>query len=69
MVPRVLELGEAKYALWAELEQDDETEHSKGYNLAIHAMNELNFHFRSRRTKPPTYAYTVMRSNLWGGKS
>ena len=32
-------------------------------------MNELNFHFRSRRTNRPTHRYIVMCPNLWGGNS
>lgn len=44
-------------------------EHSKGRKTATHALNELTIHFHSRRTKPPTYAYTVMCAYLWGGNS
>ena len=67
--PPFWELGGPQEAFWAELEQDDEKEHTRGRKYAIHALNELTFHFRSRRTKPPTYTYTVMRSVLRSGNS
>ena len=42
---------------------------SKGRKTATYALNELTIHFHSRRTKPPTYAYTVMCSVLRSGNS
>ena len=35
--------------------------------MTIRDANELNFHFRGRRTNRPTHTSTVMRPNLWGG--